>query len=70
MRRLLVPIIEPPKKKVSLSFRMEPELLEKLKRIAEREKVHLTHVLESFLKHAIRAYEKEKGIDLNKPAKD
>ena len=65
MRRYIVPIIEPKKKKVPVSFRIEPELLDKLRKIAEIEGVHLTYVLESLLKHSIEAYEKEKGKVLN-----
>jgi uncharacterized protein (DUF1778 family) len=69
MRRLLLPIIKKPEKKVQLSFRFEPEIIDKLKKIAEREEVTVTFVLESLLKFAIDAWESEKGIDLNKDSK-
>ena len=65
MRRLLLPIIKKPQKKVQLSFRFEPELLDKLRKIAESEEVSVTFVLESLLKFAIEAWEDEKDIDLS-----
>jgi hypothetical protein len=69
MRRLLLPIIKKPQKKVQLSFRFEPDVIDKLRRIAEKEEVSVTFVLESLLKYAIEAWESEKGIDLNNDSK-
>ena len=71
MRRFPMAItIEKPKRKVSLSFRLDPDLLAKLRKIAEREEVHLTQVLEGLLNHAVQAYEKEKAINLNEESQD
>jgi uncharacterized protein (DUF1778 family) len=62
--------IEKPKRKVSISFRLDPDLLAKLRKIAEVEEVHLTQVLEGLLNHAVKAYQKEKGINLNEESED
>lgn len=69
MRRLLLPIIKKPQKKVQLSFRFEPEVVDKLRKIADREEVSITFVLESLLKFAIDAWEKEKDINLGEDSK-
>lgn len=66
MRSLLLPIIKKPQKRVPLSFRLEPDVINKLRKIAEKEKVSVTFVLESLLKFAIDAWEKEKGVNLDK----
>jgi ribosomal protein L10 len=60
-----MPIIKRPKKRVHRSYRLKPELATKIRKIAQKEKVSQTVVLESLLEHALEAYEKEKGpIDL------
>lgn len=65
MWSLILSIIKKPEKKVHLSFRLDPELIEKLRTIAEKEGVSVTFVLESFLKHGIEAWENEKGVKLD-----
>jgi predicted transcriptional regulator len=54
-------IIKRPKKRVHRSFRLKPELAIKIRKIAHKEKVSQTVVLESLLEHALKAYEEEKG---------
>ena len=48
------------KRKIPRTFRLKPELVEKLGKIAKQTGESRTYVLESLLEHAIKAYEKEK----------
>ena len=57
-----VPIIKKREKsnKIPRTFRLKPELIEKLDEIAEETDESITYVLESLLEYAIKAYEKER----------
>ena len=57
-----MPVIEERKieKRVARSFRLRPELVEKIGRIAREMGESQTYVIESLLEYAIEAYEKEK----------
>jgi predicted DNA-binding protein len=48
-------------KKIFQSFRMKPELVKKIEKIAKELGESKTYVLESLLEYGIEAYEKEKG---------
>ena len=49
------------KKRVMQAFRLHPEIVEKLEKIAKEVNETKTHVLESLLRYAFKAYEKEKA---------
>ena len=57
-----MPIIKKREKsnRIPRTFRLKPELVEKLSEIAKETDESITYVLESLLEHAIKAYEKEK----------
>ena len=57
-----VPIIKKREKsnRIPRTFRLKPELVEKLSEIAKETAESITYVLESLLEHAIKAYEKER----------
>jgi len=48
------------KRRIPRTFRLKPELVDKLSKIAKQTGESRTYVLESLLEHAIKAYEKEK----------
>jgi predicted transcriptional regulator len=56
-----VPIIKKREKinRIPRTFRLKPELVEKLSQIAQQTGENRTYVLESLLEYAIEAYEKE-----------
>jgi predicted DNA-binding protein len=60
---ITVPIIKKREKpnRVPRTFRLKPEMNEKLGQIAKEVGESRTYVLESLLEYAIEAYEKEKG---------
>jgi predicted DNA-binding protein len=57
-----VPIIQKRdhKKRIPRTFRLKPELVDKLSKIAKQTGESRTYVLESLLEYAIKAYEKER----------
>ena len=57
-----MPIIKKREKsnRIPRTFRLKPELVEKLSEIAKETTESITYVLESLLEHAIKAYEKER----------
>ena len=65
-----MPIIEQRKiaKRVARSFRLRPELVEKIGKIAREVGESQTYVMESLLEYAIESYEKE-GKEKRKPRK-
>jgi len=52
--------------RIPRTFRLKPELVEKLSQIAKQTGENRTYVLESLLEYAIEAYEKEKEKKSNK----
>jgi predicted transcriptional regulator len=54
-------------RKVARSFRLRPDLVERVRRIATERRESQTYVLESLLEYALEAYEKE---ERGKKAKD
>ena len=57
-----MPIIKKREKsnRIPSTFRLKPELVEKLSEIAKETTESITYVLESLLEYAIEAYEKDK----------
>ena len=66
-----VPIIEKRKfkRRIARTFRLKPELDDKLGEISIQTGESKTYVLESLLEHAIKAYEKEKSDSFKKRKK-
>ena len=48
------------KRRIPRTFRLKPELVDELSKIAKQTGESRTYVLESLLEHAIKAYEEER----------
>ena len=57
----VIPKKKKPPKRITRSFRLRPDLVKKIEKIAYDMDETRTYVLESLLEYAIAAYEKERG---------
>jgi predicted transcriptional regulator len=59
---VIIPKKEKPPKRITRSFRLRPDLVKKIEKIANEINETRTYVLESLLDYAIAAYEKERNM--------
>jgi predicted transcriptional regulator len=58
---VVIPKKKKPPKRITRSFRLRPDIVKKIEKIAKEMDETRTYVLESLLDYAIEVYEKEKG---------